>query len=169
MADNYSNEQPPKAGIDSPNNTHFNPSEASSLQQRKFEVLWGYNEEIKRDRKNVRASEVRRREQSHLLDALSSTLEVPDYQHKEAERILEDTTFTDSVEGRYLDLETYCFAIIVLVHNQNTDRFDRKYLPEASSPSNFEHFSDLQDALGIDDGQLLQALSELEYSVVENV
>lgn len=169
MSDGYSDEQPPKAGINSPNNTNFNPKEAPPDKRHKFEVLWFYNEDLKRDRTNIRSEEVRRREQSCILDAISSSLELPDYQHKEAQMVVEQTDFTNNVEGRYLSIETYCFAICVMVHNQARDRFSRKYIPDKSDDSNPDIFVNFRGEADLSDYNIEQALDELDYGVSSNV
>lgn len=169
MSDGYSDEQPPKAGINSPNNTNFTPKEAPADDQHKFEVLWFYNEDLKRDRTNFRSQEVRRREQNHILDAISSSVELPDYQHKEAQTIVEQTNFTKNVEGKYLSIETYCFAICIIVHNQALDRFSQKYIPDKSDASNPDIFVNFRDEAKLSDYDIEQALNELGYGVKENV
>jgi hypothetical protein len=166
MSIDYTDEQPPKAGIDSPNETNFNPNEAAPEKQRKYRRLWFYNENLRRDRNNTNSTEVRRREQNHILDAISSSLELPDYQHKEAQHIVEQTNFTDSVEGQYLSIETYCFAICVLVWNEYNSSVHRVVLPDTQ---NIEPFKSLKEELGISDTKLEQALEELEHDVIENV
>jgi len=168
-SDSYSDEQPPKSGIDSPNDTHFHPSDAPEGKRRKARRLWFYNENLKRDRSNTNSKEVRRREKNHLLDAISCSLELPDYQHKEAEKIVEQSNFTDSVAGRYLSLETYCFAVCVLVHNQNVRDFSNKYLPTKEDDLNPEFVIRVKEEIGISDDAISQALKELEYDVVKNV
>ena len=166
MYDSYSDEQPSKAGIDSPNNTNFNPHEASADKQQKYSRLWYYNEDLKRDRNNVNSEEVRRRERNHILDAISSSLELPEHQHKEAQLILEQTNFNDEVEGRYLSIETYCFAICVLVWNSNQQSVSRFVIPETSA---IEPFKSIKENIGISDDELEQAIEQLEYDVIEDV
>ena len=162
----YNDEQPPKAGTNSPNETNFDPNDAPPDKQRKYRRLWYYNENLRRDRSNTNSTEVRRREQSHILDAISSSLELPEYQHKEAQKIVEQTNFTDSVEGQYLSIETYCFAICVLVWNQYNSNVRRVVLPDTQ---NIEPFKSLKEELDISDAKLEQALEELEHDVIEDV
>lgn len=169
MSDEYSDEQPTKAGIDSPNSTNFSPSEAPSGQERKYQILWYYNEDLKRDRTNVRSQEVRRREQSSILDAISSSLELPDYQHKEAETLVEQTDFTNEVEGKYLSIETYCFAICVIVHNKALDRFEQKYIPSKFDSANPNIFVRFREEANLTDRNIEQALKELGYKVNDSV
>lgn len=166
MCLSYTDEPPAKSGIDSSNNTNFNRHEAASHKQQKFARLWYYQENLKRDRSNFNSEEIRRREKNHILDAISSQLELPEYQHTEAKQILDQTNFTDEVEGRFLSIETYCFAICVLVWNENRDSQKLKVLPFTDNLSNF---TSLQDELDISDEKLDQALTELEYGVVEGV
>lgn len=168
MSDDYSDEQPTKSGIDSPGNTHFYPSDASSEKRAKYERLWFYNENLKRDRNNFQSEEIRRREKFHILDAISSSLDLPDYQHKEAEQVLEDTNFTDEVNGQYLSLETYCFAVCVFIHNQYSS-VSNHHLPSKPESKNPEHYVDIQGEVGIPDTKLEQALEELECAVIDNV
>jgi len=165
MSDSYSDRQPPKSGIDSPNETNFNPKEAPKDKRRKFRRLWFYNEELRSDRTHTNSEEVRRREKNHILDSISSSLEIPEYQHREAQKIIEQSNFSDSVAGQYLSLETYCYAICVIVWNQNAD-FGSKVLP---NKDNLEHFDRLQERLDISNEKLEQALEELEYDLVEDV
>lgn len=168
-SDSYSEEQPPKSGIDSPNETHFHPSDAPPDKQRKARRLWFYNEDLKRDRSNTNAKEVRRREKNHLLDAISCSLELPEYQHKEAEKIVSQSNFTESVEGRYLSLEIYCFAVCILVHNQNVRKFTSKFLPQKSDERNPDLIVRFRDEIEVTNEEISQALEELEYEVVKNV
>ena len=165
MSDSYTDEQPAKSGMDSPNNTNFNPREAASDKRRKYRRLWFYNENLKRDRNNTNSTEVRRRERNHILDSISASLGLPDYQHKEAQNIIENTTFTESVGGRYLSIETYCYAICVLVWNDDHEEFSRKVLPGTSKPDRFEK---IQESVEITDDELEQALNELGYDVIKN-
>lgn len=169
MSDSYSDSEPEKSGIDSPNATRFNPSDASNSSERKFKRLWFYNENLKRDRTNTNSSEVRRREQSHILDAISSSLELPSYQHTEARTVVTQTNFTEEVSGRYLSIETYCFGICVLIHNQNVRKFQNKHLPEKSDSQNPDIFVNTMEEIDITDTELRQSLDELEKSVVDHV
>lgn len=168
MSNSYSDEQPEKSGTESPSNTHFYSSDAANEKREKFQRLWFYNENLKRDRNNFQSTEVRRREKHHILDAISSKLEIPEYQHKKAKRILEDSNFTDEVEGQYLSLEAYCFAICVFVFNQEVP-IPKRHLPRKPDDGNPSHFVSLQDELDISDQKLLQALDELERGVKKNV
>jgi len=169
MSDGYSDEHSPKASINSPNSTNFNPQEASADKQHKFDVLWSYNEDLKRDRTNFRSSEVRRREQNAILDAVSASVELPEYQHTEAQRMVEQTDFTENVEGKYLSIETYCFAVCVIVHNEALNRFDQKYLPSKSDDSNPDIFVRFRKEAKLSDYNVQQALNELDYGVTSNV
>lgn len=162
---NYSDEQPAKSGTNSPSATDFDPNKASPKQQRKFSKLWYYNENLKRDRSNTNSEEVRRREQDHIIDAVSSSVELPDYQHKEAKNIVQRVTFTDEVERRYLSLETYCFAICVLVHNRRVRNPANKYLPQKSNKSNPTIFIESQEEAKVGDYELIQALEEIRSQV----
>ena len=162
----YSDQHSEKASIDSQSATPFIPDEASDELQQKFQRLWFYNEDLRRDRNNTNSTEVRRREKNHILDAISSSLELPEYQHKEAQKIVEQTNFTDSVEGQYLSIETYCFAICVLVWNQYNSNVRRVVLPDTQ---NIEPFKTLKEELDISDTKLKQALEELEHDVIEDV
>jgi hypothetical protein len=162
---NYSDEQPAKSGTNSPSATDFDPSMASETHQRKFKRLWYYNEDLKRDRNNTNSEEVRRREQGHIIDAVSSSVGLPEYQHKEAKNIVKQTNFTDEVKGRYLSIETYCFAICVLVHNRRTRNPANKYLPQKSDEFNPSIFSRVQEEVKVGNYELTQALNEIKSQV----
>jgi hypothetical protein len=154
-------EHSPKAGLHSPSATQFDPSEASSAQQEKFEPLWFYQENIKRDRNNTNSQEVRRRKKGHILDSISSKLELPEYQHEEAQSMLENIDFSEQNDGQFLSLEAYCFTICVMVHNSYADS-RHKYLPYRDAPKKMGYWESLQEKVGVSDKQLSQALGELK-------
>jgi len=165
----YSDQHSEKASIDSQSATPFIPDEASDELQQKFQRLWFYNEDLRRDRNNTNSTEVRRREKNHILDAVSSSLELPEYQHKEAKQILRQTNFNNLVEGRYLSLEVYCFAICIFVHNKRVNRFENKYIPKEGTSETPELFYEVQEEIGITVNQLQQAIAEIRKEVKENV
>lgn len=171
MATDYDETIDERTGTDSPNNTHFSPSDASDARERKYQTLWGYNEEILESRNNVNSAEIWRRDRLATLDAIASSLSLSDAQHQRARHLLDTADLTDEVEGQYTSIEASCFGLCALVFNEDA-RPEREgsttYFPAKRDESNPDHFVRVQSEVGLSDREVDQAMRELRLELQAN-
>lgn len=163
MSNDYDDDQPRATGIDSPNNTYFEPSDAPA-NENKYERLWRWNQGLWKSRNRVDEKEVWRQDRLNVLDSIASELELTDWQKEEAQRTLESVNLTDTSVGQTPRLEASCFCICAFTFNEDVhpEREDSCiYLPHKEDENNPDHFIEAKNELGLSDTELSTALEQL--------
>lgn len=163
----YDDDQPDRAGIDSPNATHFRPSEAPPDKQRRFRRLWGYNEGLQKSPTQYDRKEIWRRDRLATLDAIASGLELTDHQHERSRSILNETDVED-FDVSTVSLEVVAFAICIYVRNQAVRPEvpgSNKYIPMSDRDKNPDDIEEFARDLDVSQRRLADLLVQIESGV----
>lgn len=147
---------------DTENATTIPVKDAPPEKQQKFRRFRAYNRGLWNGPKRENKEEIRRQDNLHVFDALSSQLELTQYQKARGRETLDDLhlkSFGKSVEH-------VIFGICVLVVNRDVEDGYR-YWPHPQVKQNDAVFKDVADGLGLDLGDQLSVVQQVAYRIGE--
>lgn len=146
-------EQPPDVlTSDTDNATFIHPSEARPHEREKYRRFRAYNTGLWNGPKRENKEAVRRQDNLHRYDAISSQLDLTPYQKQRGRAILDDIDLRAT--GKPLDHVAFAVCVVVA----NADAEGKRYWPHAEKRDNDPIFAEMGGSLSMSIGQQLSAV-----------
>ena len=140
---------------DTENATKVHPSDAPSHKYRQFQKFRAYNTGMWYGPEEENKEKVRRQDNLHRYDSISSSLELTDYQKSRGRKLLDET----KVKDVGIRVDAIIFAICVIVANDDVPEGSRYYPhPEAAGD---EAFVSVGESLGLDRADQVSAIEKV--------
>jgi hypothetical protein len=140
---------------DTNNATTIQPDEAPAHKQYKFKRFRAYNTGTWNGPKRENKEVVRRQDNLHRFDSLSSTLRLNDYQKKRGRKLFD----TLDVRSIGWNVDAIIFAVCVLVVNDDVPDGSR-YYPNQNTPDDAV-FDRVGSEIGYEDDQLVSIIEKI--------
>lgn len=160
MDDIHEKEPPDVVTSDTPNATKVRPHEAPPHKERKFEAFRAYNTDLWNGPRRENTELMRRQDDLHRYDAISSQLSLTDFQKKRGRQLLDELDFQEL--GKPID--QIIFAVCVIAANADVD-VGTRYWPHPDATDNDESFAELGEELGLTRRQQLSTVQQIKAAI----